>query len=218
MRLLCDRRWPDGSYESRIDASARDWRHKTNGVIVRVVDYRLAGVADAEPIYRLVTRILEHDKAPAQELAALDHERWEIETALDALKTHLRGAKIVLRSKTPDLVRQEFYGLMMAHFAIRSLIHEAALKAGEDPDQLSFLQAVRVVRRRLATAIAVPPRKRKTFHNAVLNEILQERVASSRNRRNRRGVKRKMSNFPLRRRTDPPLPAIDIATAILIVK
>jgi hypothetical protein len=59
-------------------------------------------------------------KPPAQELAALYHERWEIETALDELKTHLRGAKIVLRSKTPELVRQEFYGLMMAHFAIRS--------------------------------------------------------------------------------------------------
>ncbi len=157
MRLSCDRRWPDGSYQSRICASERDWRHKTNGVIVRVVDYRLEGVAEAEPIYRLVTSILEPDKAPAQELAALYHERWEIETALDELKTHLRGAKIVLRSKTPDLVRQEFYGLMMAHFAIRSLIHEAALKADEDPDQLSFLHAVRVVRRRLPTAVAIPP-------------------------------------------------------------
>jgi hypothetical protein len=157
MRLSCDRRLPDGSYESRIYASERDWRHKTNGVIVRVVDYRLEGVADAEPIYRLVTSILEPDKAPARELAALYHERWEIETALDELKTHLRGAKIVLRSKTPDLVRQEFYGLMMAHFAIRSLIHEAALKADEDPDQLSFLHAVRVVRRRLPIAVAIPP-------------------------------------------------------------
>ena len=55
-------------------------------------------------------------KAPAPDLAALYHERWEIETALDELKTHLRGARIVLRSKRPELVRQEFYGLMMAHF------------------------------------------------------------------------------------------------------
>jgi Insertion element 4 transposase N-terminal/Transposase DDE domain len=157
MRLSCDQRWPDGSYQSRIYASEGDWRRQINGVIVRVVDYRLEGVADAEPIYRLVTSILEHDKAPAQELAALYHERWEIETALDELKTHLRGAKIVLRSKTPDLVRQEFFGLMMAHFAIRSLIHEAALKADKDPDQLSFLHAVRVVRRRLSGAVAIPP-------------------------------------------------------------
>jgi IS4 transposase len=107
-----------------------------NGVLVRVIDYRLEGVTGAEPIYRLVTTILDPEKAPAPELAALYHERWEIETALDELKTHLRGARIVLRSKTPALVRQEFYGLMMAHFAIRGLMHEAALKADEDPDRV----------------------------------------------------------------------------------
>jgi hypothetical protein len=90
-------------------------------------------------------------------LAALYHERWEIESALDELKTHLRGARIVLRSKTPDLVRQEFYGLLMAHFAIRGLMHEAALKADEDPDRLSFLHAVRVVRRKIARFAAIPP-------------------------------------------------------------
>ena len=157
MRLASDRRLADGSYLSRIYPSERDWRHQTNGVIVRVIDYRLEGVADAEPIYRLVTTLLDPAQAPAPELAALYHERWEIETALDELKTHLRGANIVLRSKTPDLVRQEFYGLMMAHFAIRSLIHEAALKADEDPDRLSFIHAVRVIRRKLPAAVAVPP-------------------------------------------------------------
>jgi hypothetical protein len=157
LRLVCEKRLPDGSYLSRIYPSERDWRHKTNGVVVRVVEYRLEGVAGAEPIYRLVTSILDPEQAPAQELAALYHERWEIETALDELKTHLRGAKIVLRSKTPDLVRQEFYGFMMAHFAIRGLMHEAALKADQDPDQLSFLHAVRVVRRKLTVFHAIPP-------------------------------------------------------------
>jgi hypothetical protein len=148
---------PDGSYLSRIYPSERDWRHKTNGVQVRVIDYRLEGIADAEPIYRLVTSILNPAQADAQQLAALYHERWEIETALDELKTHLRGGKIVLRSKTPDLVKQEFYGLILAHFAIRGLMHEAALKADEDPDRLSFLHAVRVVRRKLPTYHAIPP-------------------------------------------------------------
>lgn len=157
MRLPRERPLPDGSYLSRIYPSERDWRRKSNGIVVRVIDYRLEGVTDAEPIYRLLTTILDPEKAPAHEFAALYHERWEIETALDELKTHLRGARIVLRSKTPDLVRQEFYGLMMAHFAIRSLIHEAALKADEDPDRLSFLHAVRVVRRKLPAAVAVPP-------------------------------------------------------------
>jgi hypothetical protein len=106
---------------------------------------------------RLITTILDPKLAPAKELAALYHERWEIETALDELKTHLRGAQIVLRSKTPELVEQEFWGLLMAHFAIRGLMHEAALKADEDPDRLSFLHAVRVVQRRLARYAAIPP-------------------------------------------------------------
>lgn len=157
MHLPCEERLPDGSYLSRIYPSARDRRHQTNGIVVRVIDYQLEGVEGAEPIYRLVTSILDHAKAPAQELAALYHERWEIETALDELKTHLRGAKIVLRSKTPDLVRQEFYGFLMAHFAIRGLMHEAALKAKQDPDRLSFLHAVRVVRRKLPVFSAIPP-------------------------------------------------------------
>jgi len=160
LRLACAQRLPDGSYLSHIYPSDQDWRRKTNGMQVRVIDYCLDGVAGAEPIYRLVTTILEHDKAPAQELAALYHERWEIETALDELKTHLRGANIILRSKTPDLVRQEFYGLMMAHFATRGLMHEAALKADEDPDRISFLHAVRVIRRKLPRCLAIPPSAR----------------------------------------------------------
>ena len=163
MRLVSEKRMPDGSYLSRIFASERDWRHKTNGVTVRVIDYRLDGVVDAEPVYRLVTTILDHEKAPAIELAALYHERWEIETAFDELKTHLRGARIVLRSKTPDLVRQEFYGLLMAHFAVRGLMHDAALKADEDPDQLSFLHAIRIVRRKLPVYSAIPPSAEKDF-------------------------------------------------------
>jgi len=158
LRLTCEKRLGDGSYLSHIYPSPKDRRHKTNGVRVRVIEYRLEGVAGAEPIYRLMTTIIDSEKAPAEELAALYHERWEIETALDELKTHLRGARIVLRSKTPDLVRQEFYGLLMGHFAIRGLMHEAALKADLDPDRLSFIHAVRVVRRKLTMLQFIPPR------------------------------------------------------------
>jgi hypothetical protein len=158
LRLPVEERLVDGSYLSRIYSSQKDQRRQSNGVIVRVIEYELKGVPGAEPLYRLLTTILDPDKAPAQELAALYHERWEIETAFDELKTHLRGSKIVLRSKTPDLVRQEFYGLLMAHFAVRGLMHEAALRAQQDPDGLSFLHAVRVVRRKLPTFHAIPPR------------------------------------------------------------
>ena len=157
LRLPRESELADGSYLSRIYPSERDRRHNSNAILVRVIEYQLAGIAEAEPLYRLVTTILDHEQAPAAELAALYHERWEIETAFDELKTHLRGSRIVLRSKTPDLVRQEFYGMIMAHFAIRKLIHEAALAADEDPDRLSFLHAVRVVRRKLATAAAIAP-------------------------------------------------------------
>jgi IS4 transposase len=157
MRLVPRKRFADGSYLAWIYPSEKDRRHERDGILVRAIDYELKGVEGAEPVYRLVTTILDPKKAPAQELAALYHERWEIETALDELKTHLRGSRIVLRSHTPELVRQEFYGLMMAHFAIRGLMHEAAIKADIDPDELSFVHAVRVVRRKLPLLVALPP-------------------------------------------------------------
>jgi hypothetical protein len=162
LRLPCEERLSDGSYLSTVYRSDKDRRRGSHGIRVRVIEYTLEGVAGAEPIYRLVTSILDPGQAPAQELAALYHERWEIETALDELKTHLRGSKIVLRSKTPDLVRQEFYGLMMTHFAIRGLMHEAALQDREDPDRLSLVHAVRVVRRKLPRFVAIPPSGQKS--------------------------------------------------------
>ena len=161
-RLEVEKRLPDGSYLSRIYASTKNRRKKRNGIVVRVIEYRLQDVAGAEPMYRLITTIVDHEKAPAKELAALYHERWEIETTLDELKTHLRGAQIVLRSKTPELVRQEFFGLLMAHFAIRGLMHEAALKVDEDPDRLSFVHSVHVVQRRMARYGAIPPSAEKS--------------------------------------------------------
>jgi hypothetical protein len=160
-RLDVEKRLPDGSYLSRIYASTSDRRNGRNGIVVRVIDYRLKDVEGSEPLYRLITTILDHEQAPAKDLAALYHERWEIETTLDELKTHLRGAQIVLRSKKPDLVRQEFFGLLMAHFAVRGLMHEAALKADEDPDRLSFVHSVHVVQRRMARYGAIPPSAEK---------------------------------------------------------
>ena len=157
MRFPCEKRLPDGSYLSRTYPSQTDQKRGSNGIVLRVIEYRLEGVAGSDPIYRLVTTVLDHEKAPATELAALYHDRWEIETTFDELKTHLRGSRIILRSKTPDLVRQEFYGLLMAHFAVRGLMHEAALKSGEDPDRLSFLHAVRVIRRKMTLFGAIPP-------------------------------------------------------------
>ena len=163
LKLPCLRRFRDGSYMSRIYASDKDRRHDKDGIDVRVIEYTIEGVPDAEPLYRLITTILIPKEAPAKELAALYHDRWEIENAFDEFKTHLRGAKIVLRSKRPELVVQEFYGFMMAHFAIRGIMHEAALKANEDPDRLSYVHSVRVIRRKLISLAAIPPSGQESF-------------------------------------------------------
>jgi hypothetical protein len=155
--LPCVKRLEDGSCLSVVYPNRQARRHQRNGILVRVIEYHLEGTAKAQPLYRLITTILEPAQGPAAELAALYHERWEIELALDEIKTHLRGAKVVLRSKRPDLVRQELYGLLMAHYAIRGLMHEAALMADKDPDELSYVHAVRVVRRKIAAFAAFPP-------------------------------------------------------------
>lgn len=163
LNLPCLKRFRDGSYLSKVYPSTKDRRHDTHGIVLRVIEYTLKNVPEAEPLYRLITTILDPEEAPAKELAALYHDRWEIENAFDEFKTHLRGAKIVLRSKRPDLVRQEFYGFMMAHFAVRGLMHEAALKADEDPDRLSYVHAVRVIRRKIAPFVALPPSRQESF-------------------------------------------------------
>ena len=153
----------DGSYLSAIYETQADRKAGRNGTTIRVIEYALDGIAGSEPVYRLITTVLDPNEAKAEELAALYHERWEIETAFDELKTHLRGARVVLRSKTPDLVKQELYGLLMAHFAIRGIMHEAALRANEDPDRLSFLHAVRVVKRKMARFASIPPSGQENF-------------------------------------------------------
>jgi hypothetical protein len=146
----------DGSYLSTVFDS--EDRRRSAGQAVRVIDYELRDSATpTEDSYRLVTNILDPLQAPALELAALYHERWEIEGVFDEFKTHLRANSTVLRSKTPDLVLQELWGLLLAHFAIRKLMAQAAWTRDLDPDRLSFTHAVRVIKRKLPQAAAVPP-------------------------------------------------------------
>lgn len=161
--LPCIKRFEDGSYLSKIYKSSKDRCLDNNGISVRVIEYKLRGVPKAEPLYRLITTILDPVIAPALELAALYTERWEIETAFDELKTHLRGARIVLRSLMPYGVYQEFYGLMLAHFAVRSVMHDAALMADEDPDRLSFVHTIRVIKRKLPLFVSTPPSGEKSL-------------------------------------------------------
>ncbi|HEY2235441.1 MAG TPA: transposase [Candidatus Angelobacter sp.] len=97
------------------------------------------GAGSRGPWYRLLTTIVYPQKAPARELAALYQQRWEMENTVDELKVHLRGPQVLLRSQTPDLVRQELYGFLMFHFAVRSFMHEAAWSV-QNPgsDQIQF--------------------------------------------------------------------------------
>lgn len=153
-------RYADGSYRSVLRWNSHCRSRDRTPIPVRVIEYTLPGVPEAEARYRLVTSRLDPADAPAPELAALYHERWEIETTFDEFKTHLKGGQRVLRSKTPALVRQEAWGFLLAHFALRALMHEAALGAlprARDPDTLSFTHALRVTRRTLPHAAARSP-------------------------------------------------------------
>jgi hypothetical protein len=155
--LPCEQRLADGSYRSRIFPTQVDRRRGRGGQQVRVIEYGAERVRGQGERIRLITTILDATRAPALELAALYHERWEIENTLDELKTHLRGRQIVLRSLKPDLVEQELYGLLLAHFAIRALMHEAAQREDIDPDTLSFVHSFRVIKRKLPAFLALPP-------------------------------------------------------------
>lgn len=157
MRFPVLKEYSDGSYRSRLCGSGRD-RNRSKGTrSVRVIEYTLPG---RDEVYRLATT-LSPKQATAHELAALYHERWEVENAYDEIKTHLLApgpaGSTALRSKTPELVSQEIDGTLLAHYAIRSLLHAAAKKSQEDPDRLSFAHAVQVIRRRLQKPCAFPP-------------------------------------------------------------
>lgn len=155
VRFPVEERLPDHSYRSRFYAKwSRQGKPQGEGIPVRIIEYEVLG---GEETVRLVTSILDPEEAPAQELAALYRERWEFETALDEFKTHLRGARTVLRSQTPVLVKQEVYGLLLVHAALRGLMYEAALREGRDPDRISFTHTVNVVRRTLPRFAALPP-------------------------------------------------------------
>jgi hypothetical protein len=161
-KFACVQRLEDGSYLSYLYPNRRErLKHPedpSRRTVVRIIEYRLRGKRSPEPWYRLVTTLLDPQQAPARELAALYHERWEIENTLDEFKVHLRGPQVVLRSQTPDLVRQEFYGFLLLHFAVRTFMHEAALSADRDPDELSFVHAVRVLKRHLPLFVISPCR------------------------------------------------------------
>jgi Insertion element 4 transposase N-terminal/Transposase DDE domain len=128
---------------------ANELVHPAQAIVVRVVEYDIPDRLGnrKNELIRLITSILDPADTPAIELAAAYHERWEFEGLIDEIKTHQRGPGRVLRSKTSDLVEQEVWSLLLTHFAIRELMCRAADEADADPDRLSFIRSLRVVRR-----------------------------------------------------------------------
>jgi Insertion element 4 transposase N-terminal/Transposase DDE domain len=148
----------DGSFLAQIYPTPKARRHRVDGIEVRVIEYVLdTDQAPGQEVYRLITSLLDERAFPAQVLASTDHERWEIETTLDEVKAHQWAHPRPLRSQQPREVVQEVYGLLLAHLAVRTLMHAAALQHGTDPDRLSFTGALRVLRRAIPAAQRTTP-------------------------------------------------------------
>lgn len=165
LRLPVVEERPDGSYVSellpkKLKADLNRGKRRTvpdgTRIPVRVVEYRI-GNRKSPDIIRLITTLLDHDEAPAAELAALYAERWEFEIGLDEIETHQIANYRILRSKKPDLVEQEIWGLLTTHYVIRHLMHQAADDIDIDEDRLSFIRSLRVVRRTITNDTDFPP-------------------------------------------------------------
>lgn len=156
LRLDPAQELPDGSWLAEVFDSQKD-RRRQHPITVRVIEYAMQDGRENEERYRLITTLLDPDEAPALELAAAYSQRWELESAFDELKTHQRGPRAVLRSKSPELVTQEIWGHLCCHYAIRTLMAETAEHAGHDPDRVSFVAALRIARRSISQQGAFPP-------------------------------------------------------------
>jgi hypothetical protein len=164
-RLPVVKALPDGSYLSVIRPSSS--RYRGEPIAVRVIDYSLPELPNGQPRYRLLTTLLDDTQAPARELAALYQQRWEVEAVFDELKTHLHQRRRTLRSKTADGIRQEFYGWVMAHYAVRWLMHEAASAHRVRHRSLSFTANVQLIRRAQPVSGAFPPSAPETANALV---------------------------------------------------
>jgi hypothetical protein len=192
---------PDGSYWAYLYPSDPQRKKRGEHLLVRVIEYTIddpqrPGYGET---HRLVTSLLEAQAYPAHTLACEYHQRWEIEMVIDEVDTHQRLPNLPLRSQTPVGVLQEAYGLLIAHYAVRQVMHDAALRAGLDPDRLSFVNAVRLICDALAEFQMTAPEQVAQLYQRLLDDIARHRLPERENRSNPRVVKRKMSKFKLKR-------------------
>jgi hypothetical protein len=211
---------PDGSFLSELVAAPDKYRRE-DVLAVRVVEYVIddQGRPGATgTTYRLLTTILDPTQAPADELAELYAQRWEIESIFDELKTHQRGPRVILRSRTPEGVYQEAWGYLCVHYALRALIHDAADRGDLDPDRISFTKALHAARRSVRAGLSGTANLSTALHRAI-TELLHPLLPKRRPRANARVVRRKMSNYNLKRAThrDWPTPTLPIGSAIRVL-
>jgi hypothetical protein len=195
------RRLPDGSYLAYLYPSDYNRRKRGQRLLVRIIEYTLTDPAlpGYGEVHRLITTLLDHKAYPALDLVCAYHERWESELVIDEMDTHQRLGGGTLRSLKPVGVIQELYGLLIAHYAIRSLMHEAALQAGVDPDRLSFVHALRVIHDAIPEFQMTVPDQLPQLYARLLRDVADGRLPPRRLRSNPRVVKRKMSKFRLKR-------------------
>lgn len=205
---------PDGSYLAHLRLTAPRRGQPGSHLLVRIVDYRLTDPAlgDAGTRYRLVTTLLDPAVAPALEVAAAYHERWEIELVIDEVDTHQRLVGRPVRSQKPVGVIQELYGVLIAHYAVRRVMHEAAVAAGIDPDRLSFRHALCVIQETLPEFQLITAAEHGRLYARLLRDVAQERLPPRRLRIHARVVKRKMSNFRLKRAEHDQMSQPTVAT------
>jgi hypothetical protein len=184
----------DGSTLATMSCKRNGQREK---LTVRIISYQItdARVAKPETVYRLATTLLDPHTAPARELIELYHERWEVEITIDELKTHQHLRARTLRSLTPDGVRQEIYGWFLAHYALRSLMHQSALQANLDPDRLSFTHALNVVCAALQDFGMIDEHQRPKRLHVLLKDLRKAPLGPRRLRFNPRVVRQRFSKF-----------------------
>ena len=185
----------DGSYLVKV---YRDSRHQRgHALTARVIEYQIKHPHTgelSEPI-RLITTLLDPKLYPIEALIRLYHERWEIEQGLDEIKTHLCLSARTLRSQTPQGVEQEIYGLLLAYFAVRTLMYAAAVQADWDPDEVSFVHTINVIQRSQWRLMQTSCWQRPALRQGLLQEVRQERVPPRRLRFQARVVKRTRSRY-----------------------
>jgi hypothetical protein len=206
------RRLADGSVLAWVGPTRPGSAHYPlrRGMWVRILSYRLTDERLGEPgkVYRLVTTLLNPRVAPALQLIGLYHERWEIELVIDEIKTHERAGRKVLRSKTPEGVRQELYGIYLAHYAVRLLVAQAALEAELDPDRLSFSEGLFELTEMLDLALTLEPEEATApLLTRLRHKMAQHVLPPRRLRINRREVKQVYNKYkPKKRQMPPPAP------------